>query len=74
MKEKIKQSITDAQRFLKAKMVVGKVLLCSNFPYLLNTGTWKDPRIICEDLYDQKRIFTASTCLMGLSSLRELNI
>jgi len=33
-----------------------------------------EPRRIREDLYDQKRIFTTSTCLIGLSSLKELNI
>ena len=44
------------------------------FPLPPNTKPWNDPRRIREDLYDQKRIFTTSTCLMGLSSLRELNI
>ncbi|MFA4887262.1 MAG: hypothetical protein WC595_03545 [Candidatus Nanoarchaeia archaeon] len=42
--------------------------------YPPNTKPWDDSRRIREDLYDQKRIFTTSTCLMGLSSLNKLNI
>src|SRR3989344_4152373 len=32
------------------------------FPLPPNTEPWNDPRRIREDLYDQKRIFTTSTC------------
>lgn len=39
------------------------------FPLPPNTSPWTDQRRIREDLYDQKRIFTTATCLMGLSSI-----
>lgn len=39
------------------------------FPLPPNTNPWTDKGRIREDLYDQKRIFTTATCLMGLSSI-----
>jgi len=44
------------------------------FPLPPNTEPWNDQRRIREDLYDQKRIFTTATCLMGLARFKGISI